>query len=100
MPLVVYRCIGCGHTTERYVHRRDWALDVIACSECDDPAQLDRIASMGSTPLNFFSESSARVIQTLQSGPLTSYKQHRELMKARGVEPVMDWHVSTKPSKM
>ena len=99
MPIYEYRC-RCGHTQEHYVHRAEQAPQQYDCDECPQPACAVRQLSAPRTP-QYFSESNGQVINNLAPGvPIHSHGQHQRLMKAKGVEPASDWHVSLKPSRM
>jgi hypothetical protein len=87
MPLINIECRN-GHRSEQYLHT--WArylTDVRLCGECG--CIMHQVFSPGTT-LTHFRENSPSVIHnlTVGNGPvrITSHKQHREAMKAAGVE--------------
>lgn len=93
MPLVRLTCPN-GHPSERYLHT--WArlyreLSRV-CGVCAHPYLVD--ASYGQ-PLLYFSEKTPRTIANL-GATIRSHGEHVRTMKARGVEPALDWHVSRK----
>lgn len=97
MPLYEYQC-NARHTLEHYFHTAEAAPPTRPCSQCQREAV--RLLPLFN-PLQYFSESNGRVIQNLDPGvTIHSPKQHRELMRRKGVEPATDWHVSMRPSTM
>lgn len=97
MPLYDYQCLD-GHLHEHYYPLADQAPLAKACYACGETAlrQMSQFVS-----LNFFSESNGQIINNLAPGvPIHSHQQHRALMKANGLEPATDWHVSKRPSRM
>lgn len=91
MPVYEYLCPR-GHVTDRYMRTIAGAARAIDCGQCYEVA--DRIISAPATP-QFFSESNGEIINNLAPGvPIHSHKQHRELMKQKGVEPALDWSTS------
>ena len=91
MPIYEYRCL-VGHRQEHYVHRAEQAPAQYDCEQC-----LLSASRLFPTPntQQYFSESSGRIIQNLAPGvPITSPRQHEQLMRAKGLTPATDWHTS------
>ena len=85
MPLYDYRC-PAGHVEDgRYVVRSTEA-DSQVCRVCG--ALTIKQFSVGAGRMLFFEEGRARHISELGDGkvPITSYKQHTQMMKEAGVD--------------
>ena len=91
MPLFDYRC-PAQHTIEHYYPTGAMAPEVVSCSQC--ARQAARLFPLVNC-LNYFSEANGRVIANLDRGTVIhSHKQHRELCKAKGLEPATQWFSS------
>lgn len=91
MPLFDYRC-GDGHVVEEYYPTASHAPEIKPCRTCGQHAcRLMALPNM----LQYFSESSGRVIQNLNpSRMIHSHAEHQRMMKEKGVEPATQWFSS------
>ena len=91
MPLVEVRCPN-DHTQTVYWHT--WEARYQALSRwcaCGHP--LIPQPSYG-VPLLYFRENRPQRIENLGGAVIRSHGEHVRVMKARGVEPATEWHVS------
>jgi hypothetical protein len=93
MPLVGLTCPN-GHRSERFYHAWAQLYQALSrvCGTCGHPYVVG--PSYG-VPLTYFSEKNARTIDNL-GATIRSHGEHVRVMKARGVEPACEWHVSRK----
>jgi hypothetical protein len=92
MPLFEYAC-PVPHTIEHYFPLERLAPATIPCTQCGREAVrcFPRVNC-----LQFFAESSGRIIENLDPGRvLSSHGQHQALMRARGVEPALTWDTNS-----
>ena len=91
MPLYEYRC-AARHTLEHYYPTEQQAPPMKPCSQCTGMAvRLFPLVNC----LQYFSESSGRIIENLDKGRvLHSYGEHERLMRQKGVEPATQWFSS------
>jgi hypothetical protein len=84
-----------GHQDERYLPQgmgAHFSVPSRVCAQCGHPMWAVPAWPM---PLLYFSEKRPRYIENL-GAEIRSHGQHVRVMKACGVEPATDWHVSRK----
>ena len=90
MPMIALCCLN-GHVNEQYLHT--WAnlgCDTRVCG-CGEALALALSVGRG---LTYFEEGRPRVIENLGGARITSFRQHDQVMRARGVEMATEWHTS------
>ena len=96
MPTLEMLCENGHEPLTDVQYLRSWEVRAEAfnktCSWCGGP--MWPMPSFG-TPLLFFRENKAQYIANLDA-TIRSHGEHVRVMKARGVEPDLDWHASKK----